>query len=86
MNKNKTIEQIEQNEASIFKYKDFTYLKMAILSYIEKLSLINEDEQGIDEERFTEIQDDIQYLGRLHDIVQRKIESSRLSPQTKAFM
>lgn len=85
MNQNKT-QTMEKNGRIILNYKDYTYIKMAILSYIEKLSSINEDEQGIDEERFAEIQDDIQYLGRLRDMVEREIESSRLSPQTKAFM
>ena len=85
MNQNKT-QTMEKNGGIILNYKDYTYIKMAILAYIEKLSSINEDEQGIDEERFSEIQDDIQYLGRLRGMVEREIESSRLSPQTKAFM
>lgn len=35
MNKAQTIEQIKQNEVSIFKYKDFTYIKMAHLQVQE---------------------------------------------------
>jgi hypothetical protein len=72
----------------VFNYKDFTYLRVAVLSHLDKLSSINEDDSGVGDERFAEIQDDIQYLVRLRDLIDReiaiiqspsKIQTTRLS-------
>lgn len=63
----------------MFNYKDYTYLRVAILSHLDKLSSIEEDDPGVGEDRFAEIQDDIQYLGRLRDIVSREIENVQAS-------
>lgn len=76
MNKTET----SQNESIVFNYKDYTYMRMAILACIEKLSLIDEGDTEVAEERFAQAQDDIQYLERIRDIIQRKIESLQSPP------
>ena len=68
----------------MFNYKDHTYLRVAILNYLERLSSIEEDEPGVGEDRFAEIQDDIQYLRRLRDIVEREIATMQLSSKPEA--
>jgi hypothetical protein len=57
----------------MFNYKDFTYLRVAVLSHIDKLSAINEDDPGVTDDNFSDIQDDIQYLRRLRDMIDREI-------------
>lgn len=44
------------------------------MSHLETLSSIEEDDPGVGEDRFAEIQDDIQYLRRLQDLVNPEIE------------
>lgn len=68
----------------MFNCKDYTYLRVAVLNYLERLSLIEEDEPGVGEDRFAEIQDDIQYLKRLHDLVDREIAAMQLPPKVQA--
>ena len=65
----------------MFNYKDCTHLRVAILSYLEKLSSIDEGDQGVGEDRFAEIQDDIQYFRRLRDLVDREIAAMQLPPK-----
>ncbi len=68
----------------MFNYKDYTYLRVAILNYLEKLSSIDEDEPGVGEDSFAEVQDDIQYLKRLRDIVDREIAAAQSPPKAQA--
>lgn len=67
----------------MFNYKDFTYLRVAVLSHLDKLASINEDDSGVGEDRFAEIQDDIQYLGRLRDIIDREIATIQSPSKTQ---
>ena len=62
----------------MFNYKDLTYLRVAILGYIQKLSSVQENDAGVGEDRFADIQDDVQYLERLRDIVEREISAVRV--------
>ncbi|WP_338847957.1 hypothetical protein V8J88_04090 [Massilia sp. W12] len=57
----------------MFNYKDLTYIRVALLSHIDKLSAIEEDDPGVGEDGFSDIQDDIEYLQRLSDIVDHEI-------------
>lgn len=68
----------------MFNYKDYTYLRVAILSYLENLSSIEEDGPGVGEDRFAEIQDDIQYLKRLKDLVDREIDVVQAASKDQA--
>lgn len=68
----------------MFNYKDFTYLRVAILSHIEKLSSLEEDDPAVGEDRFTDIQDDIQYLRRLCDIVEHEISAIKSPPTVQS--
>lgn len=67
----------------MFNYKDFTYIRVAILDYIEKLSSFEEDDPSIGEDRFSEIQDDIQYLMRLRDLVDQEIAVIKSQPKAQ---
>lgn len=67
----------------MFNYKDFTYIRVAILDYIEKLSSLEEDDPSIGEDRFSEIQDDIQYLMRLRDLVDQEIAVIKSQPKVQ---
>ena len=65
----------------MFNYKDYTYLRMAIVDNIERLSSIEEDHPGVGADRFSEIQDDIQYLNRLQQMVEREIATLQSPPK-----
>ncbi|MBB3059572.1 hypothetical protein [Microbulbifer rhizosphaerae] len=56
-----------------FSYKDLTYIRAAIQAYGAALSEVSEDECN-DEDEFSEIQDDRQYLDRLLALVSNEIE------------
>ena len=55
-----------------FNYKDLTYIRAALQSY--EASLMQTTEEECSEEEFSEIQDDIQYVGRLLALTAREIE------------
>ncbi len=67
----------------MFNYKDLTYLRVATLAYIEKLSLIEEDDLAENGDHFAEVQDDLQYFSRLRDEIEREIVALRTSPKTQ---
>ena len=67
----------------MFNYKDFTYIRVALLSHLEKLSSLEEDDPSVGEDRFSDIQDDIQYLRRLCDIVDREIAAIKSQPSAQ---
>ncbi len=67
----------------MFNYKDLTYLRLATMAYIEKLSLIEEDDLKEGGDHFAEIQDDLQYLSRLRDEIEREIAISRSSSKAQ---
>lgn len=60
-----------------FNYKDLTYIRASIQAYEGILNQTTEDE--CEEEEFSEIQDDIMYLGRLLALVNREIEEAESS-------
>jgi hypothetical protein len=60
-----------------FNYKDLTYIRASIQAYEATLVQVTEDECSEDE--FSEIQDDILYLGRLLVLVNREIKEVELS-------
>ncbi|WP_444959092.1 hypothetical protein [Microbulbifer sp. ZKSA002] len=60
-----------------FSYKDLTYIRASIQAYEGILNQTTEGE--CEEEGFSEIQDDIIYLGRLLALVNREIEEAESS-------
>lgn len=69
----------------MFNYKDFTYIRVALLGHIEKLSALEEDDPAVGEDRFADIQDDIQYLRRLCDLVDREIAAIKTQPPAQGI-
>ncbi|WP_413664006.1 hypothetical protein ACG1BZ_00805 [Microbulbifer sp. CNSA002] len=59
-----------------FSYKDLTYIRASIQAYE---GILNQTTEGECEEEFSEIQDDIIYLGRLLALVNREIEEAESS-------
>lgn len=55
-----------------FTYKDLTYIRAALQIYEGQLMNVNEDD--CDEEEFSEIQDDIQYISRLLALTKNEIK------------
>ncbi|OZG71126.1 hypothetical protein BTA51_22370 [Hahella sp. CCB-MM4] len=55
-----------------FSYKDLTYIRAALQNYEVSLSEVSEDE--CEEDEFSEIQDDIQYIERLLGLIEHKIK------------
>jgi hypothetical protein len=53
---------------------------VALLSHLEKLSTLEEGDPSVGEDRFPEIQDDIQYLKRLCDLVDRENAAIKSQP------
>lgn len=64
----------------MFNCKDFTYIRSALSEQLEKLSFLEEDDPSVGEDRFSVIQDDIQYLRRLCDLVDREIAAIKSQP------
>jgi hypothetical protein len=60
-----------------FTYKDLTYIRASIQAYEGTLAQVAEGECSEDE--FSEIQDDILYLGRLLVLVNREIKELEFS-------
>ncbi|WP_299589264.1 hypothetical protein [uncultured Microbulbifer sp.] len=60
-----------------FNYKDLTYIRASIQAYEGILNQTTEEE--CEEEKFSEIQDDIMYLGRLLALVNQEIEEAESS-------
>lgn len=56
-----------------FNYKDLTYIRAALQNYEAALMATEEDECSDDE--FSEIQDDIMYIGRLIALTEKEIEA-----------
>ena len=69
----------------MFNYKDFTYIRVALLGHLEKLSSLEEDDPSVGEDRFADIQDDIQYLKRLCDLVDREISTIKSQPPAQGI-
>lgn len=66
-----------------FNYKDLTYIRAALQAYEGHLMNLNEDD--CEEDEFSEIQDDIQYIGRLlaltkNEIKELESQGSSLNP------
>lgn len=66
-----------------FNYKDLTYIRAALQSYEANLSEIKE--QDCSEDEFSEIQDDVMYIGRLialtnHEIKEWESKGPSLNP------
>ncbi|MDF3012243.1 MAG: hypothetical protein K0Q78_447 [Cellvibrio sp.] len=56
-----------------FNYKDLTYIRAAVQAYEAQLMNVNEEE--CEEDEFSEIQDDIQYLSRLLALTEHEIKT-----------
>ena len=56
-----------------YNYKDLTYIRAALQAY--EGTLMNVSENDCDEDEFSEIQEDIQYLSRLLALTEREIEA-----------
>lgn len=55
-----------------FNYKDLTYIRAALQAY--EGQLLNVNESDCEEDEFSEIQDDIQYLSRLLALTNKEIQ------------
>ena len=55
-----------------FTYKNLTYIRAALQAYEGQLMNVNEGD--CDEEEFSEIQDDIQYISRLLALTKNEIK------------
>ena len=55
-----------------FNYKDLTYIRAALQNYEGELCKVKESE--CEEDKFSEIQDDIMYLSRLIALTNREID------------
>ncbi|GAA6166354.1 hypothetical protein [Sessilibacter corallicola] len=60
-----------------FNYKDLTYIRASIQAYEGILSQVTEEE--CDDDEFSEVQDDILYLGRLLALVSKEIDEAESS-------
>ncbi len=60
-----------------FNYKDLTYIRASIQAYEGILSQVTEEE--CDNDEFSEVQDDILYLGRLLALVSKEIDEAESS-------
>lgn len=52
-----------------FNFKDLSYLRVALDHYVTHLAAIEEGAEGVSEDDFADMQDDIEYLQRLRRIL-----------------
>ncbi len=61
-------------------YKDKSYIRAALDFYMKHLQKYNEDDEGVSEELFSEMQDDIVYLDKiLYEFEQEMAEDKALA-------
>lgn len=54
---------------AIFNFKDLSYLRVAVDHYVKHLAGVEEGAEGMSEDDFSDMQDDIEYLQRLQHIL-----------------
>ncbi|TQV65683.1 hypothetical protein FKG94_28320 [Exilibacterium tricleocarpae] len=62
-----------------FSYRDKHYIRSSLKVYLKHLKKINEDDENISEDEFSEIQDDIMLISNLLHEVEQDLEQLKLN-------